>query len=319
MADRDEARTILHIGPPKTGTTTLQEQVFPELGSVCFLGKRWWSPDVPYDKCVALHRAIDSVSKCRPEDYDADAAHRAVHEWLRHSPRAAPLPDGGFLPRFLSEERLAVSDVVGLPVIAERLAKLFPGAEIVYVRRDPIAGLRSYHRWLYARAWIDQGFSEWLSDGFEGREDTYAAVALRSYDWTLLEASFGRHFPLVRSVEFAEMSGDPSGFLARLLGLEAAEFADFAWLRDRPLNVSPGRGASELHRAAKKSIRLWNRLPFGKIDEKPEYIGDTGLWRGLERLASALPLSDAKLSATEADRARILSYYSKGRERSLGP
>lgn len=307
-----QPRTVLHIGPPKTGTTTLQEQVFPRLRSVCFLGKPWWNPTVPYDKCVALHRAIDSVTKADRAAYDAGAARAAVQTWLNHAPDAAPRADGSLLPRLLSEERLTFSDVVPLDEIAARLAQLFPGAEIVYVRRDPVSGLRSFHRWLYARAWTDAGFSDWLAGGLAGREDDHAAVALRSYDWGLLESAFGAHFPVVRSLDFKDMLADPVAYLARLVGHDDPEFGAFAWLRDRPLNVSRGRGASELHRLTKKSIRLWNRLPFRKIDEKPEYLGDTPRWQRLERLAARIPLSEARLTVTDQDRARIHDHYAAG-------
>lgn len=308
-------RTILHIGPPKTGTTTLQELVFPALKTVCFLGKPWWNPQVPYDKCVALHRAIDSVTKASDSEYDADAAAFAVQDWLAHAPAAQMQEDGSHLPLMLSEERLAFSDVVSLETIAARLAKLFPGAEIVYARREPVSGLRSFHRWLYARAWIDTGFSDWLREGLSGHEAGFAAVALRSYDWPLVERSFGQHFPTVRSVDFRHMLKDPPDFLAQMIGSPAAEYEAFSWLKDRPLNVSRGRSASELHRATKKLIRVWNRLPFRNIDEKREYIGDTAMWKKLERLASVLPFSEGKLTPSDADRQLIQDYYANADSR----
>lgn len=314
----DQPRTVLHIGAPKTGSTTLQEQVFPELRSICFMGKPWWNPDIPYDKCVALHQAIDSVTRADLDSYDPEAAAFAVRDWLGHAPRAGLQADGRPLLRLLSEERLTFSDTVDLGEIARRLSRLFPDGEIVYVRRDPVAGLRSFHRWLYARAWIDSGFSEWLDGGLVGRESEYAAIALRSHDWALIEKSFGAHFPVVRRLDFQDMLDDPVAYLARLLGQEHPEFADFAWLKDRPLNISRGRGASEVHRAAKKAVRLWNRLPLGKIEEKPEYLGDTPLWRRFEWLGSALPVSEEKFRITDEDRSRIRAYYTDSATRRAG-
>lgn len=41
--------------------------------------------------------------------------------------------------------------------IARRLAILFPETEVVYVKRDQMSALRSFHHWLYSRAWIDAG------------------------------------------------------------------------------------------------------------------------------------------------------------------
>lgn len=304
-------RMILHVGPSKTGTTTLQEQVFPHLVSVCFMGKPWWNPNVSYDKCIALHRAIDSVTKADSTSYDPFAAKAAVDDWLAHAPGATSIVDGSPLPRFLSEERLTVSDVVSMDEIARRLAGLFPCAEIVYVKRDPVSGLRSGHRWLYARAWTDASFSDWLAEGMMPAARGSAAVALRSYDWRLLEQSFGAHFSSVRSVEFEEMLDDTGAFLRQILGIDTEEFDSFNWLKDRPLNISRNRAVSELHRATKKAIRLWNRLPFGKIDEKPEYLGDTVLWNMLEVPLRGISLGERKLAVTHADRKRILEYYAR--------
>ncbi|MCP8883386.1 hypothetical protein NIM87_07745 [Devosia sp. XJ19-1] len=303
-----QSRTILHIGPPKTGTTTFQELVFPALKSVCFMGKPWWNPTVPYEKCVALHRAIDSVTKAA-HSYDQGAAKVAVDDWLAHAPAAQPLPDGSLLPRFLSEERLSFTDVVSMDEIARRLAALFPRAEIVYTRRDRVAGLRSFHRWLYAHAWINTSFSDWLVEGIMLNESDLAGVALRSYDWKLIETSFGAHFPSVRWGEFSDMFRSPQAFLRTTIGVESEEFSRFELLVSRRLNESPGRAVSELHRAVKKAIRLWNQLPLAKIDEKREYLGDTPLWRALETPLRPLRWGESKLAATDADRERIAAYY----------
>lgn len=301
------ARTIVHIGPPKTGTTTFQELVFPALESVCYLGKPWWNPTVPYDKCVALHRAIDSVTKAGPS-YDPLAANAAVEDWLTHAPAAAVRPDGTLLPRLLSEERLCFTDVVDMDEVAGRLAALFPDAEIVYTRRDRVNGLRSFYRWLYARAWVDDSFSDWLVEGMEtGRG--WAGVALRSYDWALIETSFGAHFSSVRSVDFLDVSRAPQSFVRGLLDLDAEEFNLFEATSRQKLNESPNRAVSELHRAAKKAIRLWNRFKVAEIDEKPEYLGDTLLWRILESPFRPLHWGESKLAANDADRARVARYY----------
>lgn len=307
---------ILHIGPPKTGTTTLQEKVFPHLDSICFMGKPWWNPRIPYDTCVALHHAIDSVTKADESTYDAEAAARAVSDWLAHAPMAAARPDGSLLPRLLSEERLVMTDTVGFDTIARRLKQLFPKAEIVYTARDRIKSLSSYHSWHYARAWTDRGFSDWLQEGLDWlaggprtKTGELAKLAIETCDWTQIENSFGAHFSSVRRVEFALMHSDPQSYLEQFFGFTAPEFTKFARLSDTPLNASRARPAAELHRTAKKAIRLWNRMPFGKIDEKPEYIGDTPPWQRLERLAQMIPMSEAKLKPTPDDKRKIASYF----------
>ncbi|MCI2395755.1 sulfotransferase [Aliiroseovarius sediminis] len=305
----DTPKTIIHIGPPKTGTTTVQEKVLANLSSICFLGKPWWNPDVPYDKCVGLHRAIDSVTKADLSSYDEVAAKQALADWLAHAPNAQRQPDGTFLPRVLSEERLCFTDNVGFDEIARRLAVLFPSAEIVYVKRDPVSGLRSFYRWLYARAWVDSSFSGWLEKMISQPTNDWQDVAIRCFDWHLIENAYGAHFSTVRSAEFAQLHQDSSQFLQHLFRLNPAELAELQGEADQPLNVSQNRAISELHRAAKKSIRLWNKLPFHKIDEKPEYLGDTPMWKTLEAPLRGISWGNKKLSISQADKEKIIRYY----------
>lgn len=308
-------RTILHIGPPKSGTTTLQEQVFPQLRSICFLGKRWWNPHLPYEVCVALHRAIDTITKAPPGQFDAQAARAALNDWVAHAPQwMLHNPDGSTKVWFLSEERLAWTDVVGHDEIAQRLSLLFPGAEIVYTLRDPIASVQSGYNWLYARAWTDQSFSDWLASGLRNPNSAHtAAIILACFDWPRIKATHAARFPVVRMMRFEALRQDPARFIADLCGADPAETAQFAAINDSPLNATVKGPVIGLHRMVKKSIRLWNRLPFGKIDEKPEYLGDTLLWQRLERALSVLPHSDHKRRASAADRevlrAAFAFYY----------
>ena len=100
--------------------------------------------------------------------------------------------------------------------------------------------------------------------------------------------------------------------------LALTAFAAFRDLGDTALNASGNRAVAELHRAAKKALQLWNRLPFGKIDEKPEHLGNSALWRALEWPLRRLSWGQAKLEPTEADRLRILTYFGqRGTEPSV--
>lgn len=302
-------KTILHIGPPKTGTTTVQEKVLANLTSVCFLGKPWWNPDVPYDKCVDLHRAIDSVTKSDLASYDEAFAKSAVDAWLEHAPAAQMQEDGTYLPRLLSEERLCFTDNVDLHEVARRLSVLFPSARIVYVKRDPVDALRSFYQWMYARAWSDLSFSDWLDEMIEHPTNNLRDVAIRCFDWNLIEDAFSAHFPSVRSAEFSLLKEDSGKFLQQVFDIDPDDLEDLEEKTAKPLNVAQNRAVSELHRATKKSIRLWNRLPFSKIDEKPEYLGDTPFWNALEKPLRRIPWGNGKLSVTDADRQKITQYY----------
>lgn len=296
-------KTILHIGPPKTGTTTLQEQVFTDLNSICFLGKRWWNPKLPYDKCVAIHRAVDSITKSPLGEFDADFVKSVIADWYNCAPKEMKFyPNGSTKVSLLSEERLAVTDVVDHREIAHRLSLVFPNAEIVYTLRDPIAGMQSGYNWFYGRAWTDQNFSDWLNEGLDNLGSSHtAALMLRSYDWPQVKRSFSDFFPVVRTVCFNDIHCAPERFIECLLGICSEEFKKFSWISERPLNVSVKGQGVEIHRITKKLIRIWNKLQIMEIDEKSEYMGDTKFWKNLENILTILPYSHHLRCANETD------------------
>ncbi|MFD1881901.1 hypothetical protein [Paracoccus pacificus] len=306
------ARFLLHIGPPKTGTTSLQELVLPRIDGLVYLGKPWFNPDVPYDKCVNLHRAVDSVTKAPLGHFDADMARRAVEDWLTHSPAFAAA--SGRPLCLLSEERLTLSDVVSQVEIAARLSQVFPGAHAVYVRREPVAALLSLYKWLYARAWIHDSFSRWIDKALRPGSTSTGAVGLRYYDWAALKRGYGAHFPM-HHAEMGDMHRDVHRFMADYLGeagpLAEAGAALLAETRHTVLNVSRNRAVSELHRGVKLAIRGWNKLPFSKLDEKPEYLGEGPMWDRLEAPLRRLPLGQGKFRVTDQDRERIARYYAE--------
>ena len=281
------------------------------------MGKRWWNPDVSYEKCVALHQAIDSVTKTPAGAFDEAKAQSAIQDWMAHAPSAASLqPDGTPLLRLLSEERLCFADNVEVEEIARRLYLLFPGAEIVYTRRDPVSGIRSGFNWLYARAWTDEDFSTWLTRGFADLQGkNTAALMLRCFDYPRIERAFATYFPIVRSVEFDSMKRDPAKYIGELIGIQSEEFAQYYWLNARPLNEAVKGGIIHAHRLTKKAIRVWNWLPLNKIDEKPEHLGDSAFWQKLARILRLIPVSQRRLVGSESDIAKLRlhfsSYYEK--------
>ncbi|MGB8814571.1 MAG: hypothetical protein WCC57_15445, partial [Paracoccaceae bacterium] len=311
---------ILHVGPPKTGTTTLQHHCFPNLANLCFVGKPWFHPHLPYDICVGLHKAIDAISLHPEGRYDATATRAgcaayfaALEGYLDQTHGPGHFARSRFV---LSEERLCHEDTVSIEVLAQRLAAVFPAAEVAYVKRDPIPALISGYIWLYTRAWVDGDVRAWVHDGLAGKPGSTAAIMLHYYDYPRTEAAFARHFNTVRHANLPDLRANPDRFFADLLGPGAdgrlPEFtADIHSLAAAGANASRNRIICELHRSLKKAIRLWNRLPLQKIDEKPEYIGEGGLWPLIEPPLSHLRWGQTKFTLTPEDQKAITAYYTE--------
>src|SRR4051812_10579020 len=101
-------KPVLHIGPPKTATTSLQESVIPHLG--------------------------------RPYQVKPD--------WVRNLTDSPVFASPALLPPgvIISDERIGGFMKFSPDVIAARFAQVFKSAQVIYVARDPVALFYSLYR-----------------------------------------------------------------------------------------------------------------------------------------------------------------------------
>jgi hypothetical protein len=126
---------VLHIGLPKTGTTTLQKAVFPHLPGVAYAGKRipgYGFATQPLGEAVAATISADSALAD-----PAPALAAAVAE-LRAQCGAGTL--------VLSTESLAHPAARDLGLVADRLARAVPDARILITLRAQPALALSWYR-----------------------------------------------------------------------------------------------------------------------------------------------------------------------------
>jgi hypothetical protein len=126
-------RVTVHIGLPKTATTTLQQRVFAAHPGILYLGPR------------ADHRELDQVMSalCSADSlkYDATGSLEIVDRLLSS-------PQGGEKPFVVSYEAVTAQGRDRL-IKAERLKALLPDARIVLTVRRPEDMLVSvYFQWL---------------------------------------------------------------------------------------------------------------------------------------------------------------------------
>jgi len=131
---KKDGNLYIHIGLHKTGTTFLQQEVFPKLKNVNYISK--------YNRQGSLHLITTKFSKDKINLFSEE-----------HLTRQNYLDDG----------QASMSE------IAKRIHKLFPEAKIILTLRNKDDWLKSLYN-QYARTRGLKSFEEWYNDVFD-KED----------------------------------------------------------------------------------------------------------------------------------------------------
>lgn len=226
------ARLLIHIGLPKTATTTLQAQYFPSLGERGCLYLGTFQPrDQPQNRMfLRLREAIT-----RP---DGDLAE--VSDELQ-----------GLL---VTENRLIVSEemflVSGRDSVSwrdklRRLASLVAGLDyaILVTVREPCSGSFSYYVELEPR---------YRSLGLDYVSSVMADDAMQIYDYTTLLKAIDECFPKdrVHFLDFDDIVAGRFAAIDSLLGLTAPAYA----ARPVPMNTKRVNAAGEVMTGRKLTV-----------------------------------------------------------------
>lgn len=209
-------RTIIHVGAPKTASTSLQRRLFQKHERIVYFGE---DGDGLRDERET--HLLDSMIFDDDAYYD-EAACREIVEAQKMRAKGRTL--------IYSNADIMASRLVR--VCAIRLRRLFPDASVLFVLRNQTTAIESYYlnhgAFLkpapkpYFRKYV--GFDDWMQ--FSKDFPRLSAIGCFEYDTHLKEytARFGRDKVLV--VLYEELMGDRPAFaekLARLLKIDAAE------------------------------------------------------------------------------------------------
>jgi hypothetical protein len=203
--------TWIHIGLPKTGTTTLQTLIFPQHSQILYLGKTGEADPIFRNLSRRTGRQFDFARA--KAAFSAKIAHARTDECKRVI--------------VLSDEVLTYSRFLAPEIGGERLKKLFPDAHIIFVIRDPIEWLQSmyYFNQTRRRPHALDGFTNWLRTNL-GRPSVGSEIGTleigRISD--IYSTLFGGNNLLVEKYE--DFRENPEGFIAticQLMGVDAAE------------------------------------------------------------------------------------------------
>lgn len=217
----------IHIGPSKTGTTTLQREIFAKHSEITYLGKPFYSPDVSSDNKKGLKTRLpeDFVLSLRLKDsleYDEARVIEGVREHIEKYP-----PDRRV--SVLSEEGLAAPGGADRVLIAKRLRRAFGSCNILITIRSQLTCIPSIFLHYYRRGdFVGLTFDGWLRDESQSRQRARVYETWRQYDYYSLYKLYREVFPegRVKILLFEQMIRDSRAFseeISEFLGVDVAE------------------------------------------------------------------------------------------------
>ena len=235
-------KVAVHVGLPKTATTTLQQRVFAAHPGILYLGPRAEHPE--FDQVMSALCSADSLN------YDAAGSLEIVDRLLSS-------PQEGEKPFVVSYEAVTAQGRDRL-IKAERLKTLFPDARIVITVRRPEDMLVSmYFQWLKGvggKRFEAPSLEAWLEQDWR---DTSKGNFLRLQYQKILElyrALFGRANVLL--LFFEDLIDDRAKFarqLSEFIGVDSEATEHL---------LSQERSNLRMNSLRYSEVRLYSSLPL---------------------------------------------------------
>lgn len=153
-------RLILHVGLPKTGTTTIQQAILPRLPNVNMIGKTHKKTSIAKTELSILQeKLIFNITQNDGIEFDhknVNAIANKFHSQLKNTKH----------PIIWSNEALTTANRVDRSIIAQRLFTYVRPDKILISLRDPLLALKSQHFHAVRAGKVNNAcFVSWLEDG----------------------------------------------------------------------------------------------------------------------------------------------------------
>lgn len=308
---RPEPQVIVHVGMNKTGSTALQQHVFPVTPGIEVVANR--SARVPHPDDKAIIPAVRSL--CDDDEAYSPGLLGTLVARVAAGGRTVLLTDEAITSTLRNRSWSQLERTVG------RLAHELPTASIIVVFREPATLIHSTYA-QYVRGGGTASLSTWADAhdrsgvGFEPRQYDLAAVH------RLLDREFGGR---VHALLYEQLVVEPKQFVCRVLdalhvGVDDRMLAELVAQARHPANVSLSPLFTAAQRASNRLLRRtrYNAAPLLGDHPAVSRILDHGL-SGVNRVthASRWPVN-RRMTAREAARCRALASRSGADHRWLG-
>jgi len=261
----------IHVGVPKSGTTTLQFNLFARHSQIVYIGKPYDDPSVSEEASQAVADLADSLWQVDELEFDLARA-KALFELGVRGRGQRP---GRCL--VFSEEGLTGASGADRVCTAGRLHRIFGSCRILITVRNPLDALLAGHRWCLARGLIHVGFDAWIRQcrTFSLYNQCRNDFPLRQYLYGRLvrayQNEFGADRVLVLPLEM--LSKDPAGYIHRLSGFLGVDEGEASRLLDQgPIqNRSLSAWATRYQNVQRNIRRLTRRVC--RAGEETEHLG----------------------------------------------
>lgn len=244
------ARTLIHIGMPRTASTFLQQEFFPKVGGFTFYGVETTQYSLAFQRLLYQDDSL----------FD-DSAFEAIAKKIRS--------ENAILSNELFVGQSLYLNSTNRSRIAHRLKRFFPDAEILIMLRNQVSLLQSlYAIGVYSGHTCSPEefvrFSDAISDVDNPLYPTFAqAETTEGLQFSPLITLYQNLFSEVHVLLFEDFKSDPTAFAERLTTLLQLENVEFTNSKKR-VNQSLSARQLKLIKRLNHYKPVLNRNRFGK-------------------------------------------------------
>ena len=230
---KNKIADFIHVGDYKTGTSWLQQTVFPFHPEIQYLGDHFQKSE--------LNQALRELVDIRDLDFDADKIKSVFVQNIESNDKIVGI----------SREALSQSNyITGEHALrnAQRLKAVFGEVKIIYVIREQISMLGSIYS-QYLKMGGTRSFEDWFLDPIECK----GIIERLKYDKNIemYQEIFGKENVL--TLLFEELKHDKKTFLKKL----------YSFIGCKDTKFQPKESQKKVTRGIGRSSRAADKLPLG--------------------------------------------------------